>query len=203
MPSVFNDAAIPSATVEFDSVTSSVPRSNGCIPPESSTTTASSIYPVLASPGQGSATTSKPDAVSSSGSPATASDFSYAADYRGMPKGDAVINLHLNKIGNRDCILETSGSLERYFSSELEALAKFFKSKFGLPGKSWDEVKESITAHIDGNPIFAITVLRWQLRLSICIPKNQNLQALPEPAPILSLINSIQLKARRRRDARS
>ena len=50
LPSVFNDAAIPSVSVEFDSVTSSVPCSNYCIPPKSSTTTTSSIDPVLAKP---------------------------------------------------------------------------------------------------------------------------------------------------------
>ena len=68
-------------------------------------------------------------------------------------RDDKIINMLLNRFGSRDVVLSCMGSLESYFSSELEPLHEHLVRTLGLSlsTASWEDLRELVIKETDQN----------------------------------------------------
>lgn len=63
---------------------------------------------------------------------------------RGQPKHEAILNLFLNRTCTRDNYQTTMNDMRKYYSDDLQHLAKFLGTKFGIGSKSWEELESTL-----------------------------------------------------------
>jgi hypothetical protein len=87
--------------------------------------------------------------------PDVTTNFEYLEEYRNASsKYDKVINLFINKLGNKSTYKRNLEDLAKYFADQLPNLTHFMKERFHLQGETWQDVVAMISGVIDGDDTY-------------------------------------------------